>query len=313
MKLLFNKGPIFYAEFNLRLFFKLLLTKVDVLHANDLDTLLPNFLVSKIKGIPLIYDAHEYFTEVPELEGRTIVKKIWKSLEAWIFPKLKYALTVNDSIASLYEAEYGVKPEVLRNIPELVKTSTLKSKRELGIPENRKIIVLQGAGINIQRGAEEAVEAMQFLENAVLLIIGGGDVIENLKTLVKTRRLSDKVVFLPKMPFNELMQFTRNADVGLTLDKDTNINYRFSLPNKLFDYIHCGIPTLASNLPEVRKIIEEYSVGIITPNHQPVCIAQKIEEILNSPIPWKQNCESASLVLNWENEKKALIKIYQSL
>ena len=269
MKLWFTTGALFYAEFNIRLFLHLLFTNVDIVHSNDLDTLLANFLVSKIKSKPLIYDAHEYFTEVPELEHRPTVKKVWQGIEGWIFPKLKFIITVNDSIANLYEKRYGKRPQVLRNVPELVNIPTSKTREELGLPEDKAIIVLQGSGINIQRGAEEALEAMQFVDNAVLVFIGGGDVLSVLKQRANQSNFSGKVIFFPKIPYTEMMQITRLASIGLTLDKDTNINYRYSLPNKIFDYIHAGVPVLASDLPEVRKIVEGYDVGLISPNHNP--------------------------------------------
>ncbi|MGZ4043852.1 MAG: glycosyltransferase, partial [Bacteroidia bacterium] len=101
MNLLFKNGPLFYLFFNLRLFFKLLLLKTDLLFANDLDTLLPNYLVSKLKHIPLVYDSHELFTEVPELLNSPFKKKIWLSIEKRIVPRLKNCITVNSSIAKI--------------------------------------------------------------------------------------------------------------------------------------------------------------------------------------------------------------------
>ncbi|MCF6171815.1 MAG: glycosyltransferase [Bacteroidales bacterium] len=314
MRLLFKKGAFFYAEFNLRLFFLLLFRKADLLVANDLDTLLPNYLVSKLKRTGLVYDSHEYFTEVPELTGRKRVQKIWKAIEKSIFPKLKDVITVNDSIATLYEKEYGIRPVVVRNVP-VRGSGELKpaSRKDLGISESKKILILQGAGINIQRGAEEMVEAMQYIEGAVLLIVGGGDVIEQLKKTVREKSLGEKVIFKARQTYDKLMQFTALADLGLTLDKDTNLNYRYSLPNKLFDYIQAGTPVLASPLPEIKKIISTYRIGDFIPDHDPKNIAAKISEILSSQLlmeEWKKNLSFASFQLNWEKEEKTLQGVY---
>ena len=313
MRLMFEKGPLFYACYNFRLFFLLLFQKADLLVSNDLDTLMPNYLVSKIKGIPIVYDSHEYFTEVPELVDRKRTQNIWKKIERWIVPNLKTMITVNDSIASLFEDKYGIKPTVVRNVSPKFNLTTKANRKSLNLPEDKFILILQGSGINIDRGAEEMVEAMQYIDRAVLLIAGGGDVISILQKKVVESGLTEKVIFKPKQPYDQLISITRNADLGLTLDKDTNINYRYSLPNKLFDYIQAGIPILASPLPEIKKIISTYNIGDFIPSHHPKEIAQKTNEILANQelmLKWKKNVTFAASQLNWENEEQELIKIY---
>jgi len=314
MSLLFEKGFLFYAEYNFRLFLFLLFKKCDLLVSNDLDTLLPNYLIKKIKNKNLVYDSHEYYTGVPELEGRPFVQKFWKHIEKWIFPKLKDVITVNDSIAQLYKDEYRKDLTVVRNIPPLLKLKEFKTKKELGINESKFIILLQGSGINVDRGAEEAVMAMKFVSDGILYIIGDGDVIEILKKMVEENHLDQKVVFIPKQPMDVLLQYTVNADLGLTLDKDTNINYRYSLPNKLFDYIHAGVPVLASPLVEVKKVIQQYDVGEIIENHRSEYIADKINDFLVDKARMKvlkENCIIAAQKLNWENEETRLINVFK--
>ncbi len=319
LKLKYEAGFLFYASFNLRLFFLLLSKPVDILFSNDLDTLLPNYLVSKIKRVPLIYDSHEYFTGVPELEGRKFVKGMWKKIESWIIPNLKNAFTVNDSIAKLYKEEYGTHFSVVRNVPmmnhdDFPEKSILR--RSLNLPVDRKIIILQGAGINIQRGAEEVVEAMKYLKDCLLLIVGNGDVLPNLKLMVDQEGLNDSVWFIPRQQSKELGKYTRSADLGLSLDKDTNINYKYSLPNKLFDYIQAGIPLLASDLPEVKKIVEQYEIGEISPNHDPLSLSKIIFNMLhdeNKKALWQAKLKIAADELNWEKEKSKFFKIIYQL
>ncbi len=314
MNLLFRKGPLFYAEYNLRLFLLLLTRKCNLLVSNDLDTLPANFLAHRLRNIPLVYDSHEYYTETPELINRPLVQGIWKWIEGLIFPRLIDTITVNDSIAGLFEKKYGKRPAVVRNIPRTGNVVIKKTREELGLPADKRIVLMQGAGINIQRGSEEAIEAIEHVPNAILLIIGSGDVIGELKKQAEQPSLKGKVMFLPKMPYPALMQYTRQADIGLTLDKDTNINYRFSLPNKLFDYIHAGIPVLASRLPEISRIVEGYNIGLITGSHDPGEIAAKINQMLSdseSRRIWKENLAKASEALNWENEETVLKAIYQ--
>lgn len=314
MKLLFQKEAVFYAEYNFRLFLYLLFKKADLLYANDLDTLLPNYLVSKLKKIPLVYDSHEYFTGVPELENNNFARNCWIYIEKKIFPKLKHIFTVNDSIAGLYRKQYNKEVKVVRNVPLKTDFSRGKNRIELGLPLEKNIIILQGAGINVDRGGEELIEAMNYIENTLLLIIGGGDVIDTLKTMTKNLGLNDRIVFINKLPYSELMQYTSNADLGLTLDKGTNINYRFSLPNKLFDYIMAGIPVLSSDLPEIRKIIEKYDIGEIIESHKPIDIAGKINQMLKDKDKLKKyslNTKSALNELCWENEEVELIKVFK--
>ena len=313
MNLMFEKGPLFYAEFNVRLFFYLLTKKADMLIANDLDTLLPNHLVRFIKKTPLIYDSHEYFTEVPELVSRKHIQAIWKFIERKLFPKQTDIITVNDSIAGLFENDYGIRPSVVRNIPRKRLPVEKVSKKKLGLPENSHVIILQGSGINVDRGSEELIEAMQFVNNAVLLIVGGGDVIDTLKLMTKKFEIEQKVIFKPRVPYLQLMQYTAIADLGLTLDKSTNLNYKFSLPNKLFDYIQSGVPILSSRLPEIESIIQQYDVGDFISDHIPQNIAKRINQILSNPVQmekWKKNCKFAASELTWENEEKVLIDIY---
>lgn len=313
MHLVFRKGAFFYAEYNIRLFIYLLLAKADLLVSNDLDTLLPNYLVHKIKGKPIVYDSHEYFTEVPELVSRPRIQKVWKRIESYIFPKLKDVFTVNESIAELFEKDYGLRPKVVRNIPIKRDIKITATRTDLGLSVKHKILILQGSGINIDRGSEEMVEAMKYLDGVMLLIVGGGDVIETLKIMAERKDIKGKVVFLPKQPYGKLMQYTSVADLGLTLDKNTNLNYRFSLPNKLFDYIHAGVPVISSDLPEIRKIIDEYEIGDFIPDHNPESIANKIKEVFADKglmEKWKKNINFAARNLSWQNEEKVLKEVY---
>lgn len=313
-KLLFNRGPLFYMNLNLRLLWYLMFVPCDAIHANDLDTLLPAWIASGLLRKKLVYDTHEYFTGVPELQKRPVVKKIWELIESFIFPRLKRIITVNDSIANLYRNRYKVNEiKVMRNIPnahvEIVANPAFANL----FPPGKFKIILQGNGINVDRGAEEAVQMMKHLENAILIIAGNGDVIEQLKSTVEEQKLQAKVIFMPRMPYNELLGLTQMCDLGLTLDKDTNINYRFSLPNKLFDYLRAGIPVLASDLPEVRRIVESYKTGWIVEKVEPKIMADQVKKIIQSPESYqsiKFGLSEASNELSWEIESKVLNNWY---
>ncbi len=312
MKLLFSRGPFFYLEYQIRLFLFLLFRKSDLLWANDLDTLLPNLLISKLKGNEIIYDSHELFCEVPELLSNPKKRNIWKKLERWIFPKLNKVITVNQSIANIYGHEYQKDVKVIRNIPLKRKIEAKSTKEELGLPTDKKIIILQGAGINMDRGSEEAVEAMQWVDNAILLIVGSGDVIEQLKQMRVDLGLEEKVIITGKVPYEKLAQYTQIADLGLSFDKDTNLNYRFSLPNKLFDYIHADVPVLVSNLVEIVRIVNEYQIGDMIESHDPKHIASKIQKSFSNKkryFSWTKNLKKAQKELSWEIEEQKILDL----
>lgn len=316
MRLLFETGPLFYAEFNIRLFLILLFKKQDILFANDLDTLLANHVISKLLHKPLIYDSHEYFTETPELVNRPNVKRIWKSIERSIFPKLKEVITVNKSIATLFEKEYGNTVSVIRNVPQFREPKAKYSKQELGIPEEIPILILQGAGINIDRGAEELIEAMPHISKSCLLIVGDGDVINTLKARVIKLNIASRVLFFPRQDFEHLHSFTMHADIGFSLDKNSNLNYQFSLPNKLFDYIQGGTAVVASKLPEIENVIKKYTVGVVIKEHNPKVIAETVNALLSNPLSlekYKANALIAAQELCWDSEQKVLKEIIKRL
>ncbi len=314
--LIFHKGFLFYAEFNLKLFFYLLFAKADLLVANDLDTLLPAHLAAKIRRKPLVYDTHEYFTGSPEVAHRPLRRWLWKGLERLLFPRQKTIITVNESIAQLYEKEFGKKLNVVRNMPRYRQPDQQITRKNLGLPEDKHLILLQGSGINVDRGTEELIMAMRpehGIENALLLIIGSGNVIGQLKKQVNGENLGNRVWFLPKMPYEQLIQYTSLATIGVSLDKPDSLNYLFSLPNKLFDYIMAGTPVLVSDLPELRRIVDKYQVGMISKNHDPAHIAACIKLMLSDPeqlSQWKTNCLDVAKELNWENEEQVIWRIY---
>lgn len=329
LPILWQKGFLFYAGYNLQLFFFLLFHKFDIVVANDLDTLLPAYLVARLRRKKIVYDTHEYFTGTPEVFTRPVVLKVWKWLENRLFPKQETIITVNNSIANLYKKEYGKEIHVVRNVPPYREPIPRKSLNELNIPGmndlnepgdkgrgKKKIIILQGTGINVDRGAEELVEAMQpehGVEGAILLIIGGGNAVESIREKVETRRLTQRVIMLPRMAYNELFDYTIHASIGISIDKDHGLNYRFSLPNKLFDYIMAGTPVLASNLPEVSRIVDQYEVGMKIRSHDPAHIAACIRGMLEDEQQlriWRENCLQAAKELCWENEVKTIKDIY---
>lgn len=316
MQLLFDKGALFYAEFNLRLFFLLLFKRSHILVANDLDTLLANFLIAQLKRKKLVYDSHEFFTEVPELLNRPTTRAVWLAIERFIFPKLTHISTVNNSIAHEYKQRYNKNLTVIRNVSSLWHANNIPAKKTLGIPEGKNLLIMQGAGLNIDRGVEEAIRMMPLLNNAVLLVVGDGDIISEMKLLVQKNKWENCVLFFGKRPYNEMMNYTYHATLGLSFDQPTNPNYRLSLPNKLFDYIHTKTPVLCSNIIEVAAIVNSYQIGQVITDFSPEGMAAVINQILaddNLLMSWQKNCERAAQNENWEIESQKLIEFYPKI
>lgn len=308
----FEKGAMFYATLNVRLFIYLLFSKRANLFANDLDTLPAAFLVSKLKRVPLIYDSHELFTEVPELIERPKIQKIWLSIERWIFPKLAFVITVNASIAQIFKGKYKQDVAVVRNVPMRLTALKPFSKQELGLEPQTKMLIIQGSGLNVDRGIEEAICAMTMIDNAVLFLVGSGDVIPKAKRLVDEKSLQDKVIFVGRLPYSEMMRYTATADLGLAIDKPLSLNYQLALPNKVFDYIQAQTPIIASPLAEIERLVKNYDCGELIQEVDANSIAQKINQILSNQerlIQLQLNCQKAAQIEHWEKDVKVLKEV----
>lgn len=308
-KLLFNKGMLFYAEYNFRLFFYLLFSRAHILVANDLDTLLSNFLVAGLTGKKLFYDSHEYFTEVPELVNRNLKRNIWLLLEKMILPRIKYAYTVSAPIAEAYKNKYGVEMEVIRNTPAYLDMKSISKGNS-----TTRTILYQGS-LNLGRGLEHVIDAMHYLGDQYhLIIIGSGDIEEELKTRVRDLNVGHKVSFLGRIPFQKLKYETIKADLGIALEENIGLNYYYALPNKLFDYIQAHVPVIVSPFPEMQKIVNEYQIGTVYDHKDPQSLARKIEEIFSLGKryqKWKKNTFKAAEELCWEKESQKLLRLYK--
>jgi glycosyltransferase involved in cell wall biosynthesis len=307
----FTKGPLFYAEYNLRLFLFLLFTKQELFLACDLDTLVGSYLAARIRGIPLIYDCHEYFTEVPELVSRHAVKKIWEGLEKRILPHIRFAYTVSQSIADVYRAKYRIPMEVIFNYPNRNKSLIQPG---FSLRKGQEKIVLYQGSVNMGRGLAMAIMAMKFIADARLVVIGEGDILDDLIKLTRNAGLSGRVTFTGRIPMDELILYTQQADVGISLEENLGLNYRFALPNKLFDYVQAGIPVLVSDLPEMAAVVYKYNIGKVIRTTDPTELASCISSMLHNAADreqWKENLSVASEECCWEREEGKLLSIFQ--
>lgn len=309
INIFFQKNFLFYAELQLRLLLALIKMpkKNSIILANDLDTLIPATIVSKIYNLPLVVDFHEIFSEMPSLKEGSIQKRVWKLIETQLVPRVKYSYTVSNSYANWFNESYGIEPEIIKNVPK--QREAPNNSETLG----QKIVIYQGA-INPSRGIDKMVLSMKFLDQVQLWIIGDGPLLEEYKTLAKNTGVEDKVRFFGKLSPTELKEITPKANLGLSLEEDNGLSYRYALPNKVFDYIQARIPILgSSDLPEIKELIEKYNIGDLIENHHPEHIASKINSILEIDKQFfLTNLNLASKELNWENQEEKLINIFKT-
>ncbi|MDX9929266.1 MAG: glycosyltransferase [Bacteroidales bacterium] len=309
IRCLFRKGVFFYMEFNLRLLARLICHRADILVAADLDTLLPNTIAAWLKGARLIYDAHEYFTEVPELEGRNFVRGVWERIGKLCVPKADLCLTVSGSLSEILANKYAKPFHVIMNVPGYRAAGKQVSASQVRVP----VIVYRGA-INQGRGLEESIMAMKRIP-ARLKIAGEGPLLKKLKETVRINDLDEKVIFTGRLSSLQLDLVTADATIGLNILSGNSLSYRHSLGNKFFDYIHCGIPQICIDLPEYKAINDKYEIALLCSNREEDIAAAVNRLIGDSQLSdrLRENCRKAALELNWQNEKIKLLSLISDL
>lgn len=301
----FKKGPFFYAEYNLKLFFYLLFLQFDLVCAIDLDTILPCLFISKIRNKKRVYDAHELFCEMKEIVSRKNIYKVWKSIERFAVPQFRYGYTVNEPIQKILRKEYGVNYEVVRNITVL---------RELQPTQTERFIIYQGA-INHGRSFETLIPAFKDID-IPLYLFGDGNFVEQAKNLVTQYGLEQKVFFKGKIIPRELREITPKALLGITLFENNGLSNYYSLANRFFDYIHAGTPQICVDYPVYRSINEKNKVAILIDDLSPVALAKTINEVLlNTELlaELRRNCLQAREIYNWQSEEKKLLQYYNQI
>ena len=304
LKCWFNKGKLFYFEYNLRLLNFLMQKKMDAICAIDLDTIHPCYTISRYKKIPRIYDAHELFTELKEVITRPKVKKIWDTVEKKLVPKFKWGYTVSESIAEEFKKRYGVEYITIRNVPVRKETGTNHTTNQF--------ILYQGA-VNEGRGLEVLIPAMKNV-NSKLMICGDGNFMPQVKKLIAENKLEDKIELKGWVAPDKLRLISQQATIGIALSEKEGLNQWLALPNKFFDYIHAAVPQITMNFPEYQKINGEYEVAVLINELNPGVVADTINELLHNEAKrnlLRENCLKAIQELNWQNEEKKLIEFYK--
>lgn len=259
MRLLFRRSAWFYAEYNLRLWLKLMCKRADAFYANDTDTLLACTWAARLRRKKLLFDAHELFPDVPELVHKPHVQAVWKWIERHCLPRVDTAFTVCQSVADEYKRRYDVTMEVVRNVPERYHDDSVEPKETNDV----KTILYQGA-VNIGRGVCEIIDALEYLPQCRFVVAGDGDELMSMRRYLLKCPWGDRVTLLGRVEPDQLHRLTGTADLGVCLLEDLGLNYRYALPNRIADFAQAGVPILATDFPEIRRVIEEYGTGTLT-------------------------------------------------
>ncbi|MBI1306100.1 MAG: glycosyltransferase [Bacteroidetes bacterium] len=306
LKCRFKKGPFFYLEYNLRLFFLLFRLKPEIINSVDADTLFAVRMYRFFAGFIWIHDAHELFPEVPEVVNRRWVKKLWTALEKHCLPLTDSIYTVSNSVADYYREISGKEVYVIRNVPDALPDRESEEVKKVNPP----VLIYQGA-LNEGRCIEMYIEMMHDLE-AQLWLVGEGDLSAELREQVKRENVSDKVKFFGRVEPRELKKLTQQACIGLNVLEPKGLSYLSSLSNKCFDYIQAGIPSVHSAFPEYLALDKEYHIFRFA-EANPRSILDETKLLLNDHDLYKSlrdNCNIASDYLVWTAEKEKLVAIY---
>jgi glycosyltransferase involved in cell wall biosynthesis len=313
----FQHGKLFYLEYNLRLAVFLLNQRAAAWACADLDAALPTWLRARLGGQPFVYDAHELFTEVPEVVARPRVQRLWQWVEDFIVPRARLRYTVGPALASLFEARHpGCAFGVVRNVP--VAQSTGGASPVL-LAHEQPVLLYQGA-LNVGRGLAELLAAMPEVP-ARLVICGEGDCSAALRAQAAQLGLlaSGKVEFRGYVLPADLRQLTAQATVGIMLLENVGLSYYYSLANKFFDYVQAGIPQLCIDFPEYRALNAQHEVAELVPDLLPATLATALARLLPDGQPGARyqhlaaNCRLARQEWNWQQEEQTLVRLYRNL
>lgn len=301
----FRKGKLFYLEYNIRLFFILLFSKAKIFTAIDTDTLLGVSIAAKLKGVKLVYDAHEYFTELEEICEKPFSKFVWKKVEDLCIPMLDSAYTISGGYAQLFQQRF-------KHINfEIVENASMYQSFEK--PQG-EYLLYQGA-VNYGRGLFKLVEAMQHIDQK-LIICGKGDALRGLQEQINTLGLEHKIELKGFVSPKDLKQITRKALIGFTLFSNKGLSNHYSLCNRFFDYMHAGVPQVVVGYPEYKKFNKQYEVASLLAElttqqiisvTDALLLDQKKQALLGA------NALVASQSFCWQECAKRLSRLYGSL
>lgn len=285
----------------------------DIYHSNDLNTLPQGWISAKwrLKPKKLIYDSHEVQTSRTGYDS-----PLHGKLEAFLIKKIDETIVENHTRAKYNEDLYGFYPHVVHNYPFKQQTKNQVEKidlhEELNLPEDEKILLYQG-GIQTGRGLDKLIKAAPDFNEGTVVLIGDGKIKSELQTMVKEMNLENKVKFLPKVPLTDLPKYTRNGYLGFQVLNNVCFNHYSASSNKLFEYMMAGVPVVACDFPEIKRVVEGDHTGLTIDSHDPKQIAEAVNTLLADEKlrkEFSENSKKASGKYNWETEKSRFLQIY---
>jgi len=292
----------------------LALNKYDIVHCNDLETL-PIGIFGKLfnRNLKVVYDAHEYETETLWMQNK-FKKFLAKTLEGFLIRYADGVCVVSDGIANEYVRLYNIeKPHLVLNTPKLVTIAKKDIFREqFGIPKDTKIFLYQG-GLTKGRGIEILLESFCRLGDSkqVIVFMGYGYLENEVKKFAAN---NDNIYFHEAVSPEVLLSYTSSADFGISFIEDLCLNYRYCLPNKIFEYMMTGIPVICSNWIEMKEVVNTHQLGLVANTNDSQGFLECVR--LSSSIDYAQLVEKVALartIFNWEQQEKVIFTMYENL
>ncbi len=302
----------FYLKFAWHIKFFLMASRASIIFAEDIYTLPFAVIFGKLKRAKVFYDSRELFGHLAGLKGKKVKQGFWRIVEKLFIKKVDHIITTGKLDSEFLIKKYKVdNPILLRNLPRYYKPEEEHNLRSLfNINPNKKILLYQGV-IHQGRGLQPAFKALKEMQNCVLVIIGDGEFEDYYRKLAEEMGVNEQVIFAGKINQDEILSYTKTADIGLSIIENMSLSYYYALPNKLFEYIMAEIPVVVSNLPQMKEIVEKYKVGMVVDIDEPGKLVEVIRQLTENEVlynKFKENCRTASQELNWENEVKNLLE-----
>lgn len=295
-------------------FFRLVFARATVIHAHDVNVLPTAWLAARLSRALLVYDAHEVSTS---REGYAGVRKLVGWLESRLMPQAAATITTTGARARFFARAYRVsRPLVLQNRPRLQPvTASSRLRNELGLDKPWPIVLYQG-GLQAGRGLELLLRTASEVPQAYFVYIGGGRLSERLSELCAELGLGQRVRFIPTVPLAELPSYTASADIGVQPIENTCLNHFTTDSNKLFEYVQAGLAVVASDLPEIRRVVVEHDLGLLVPPGDTEALASALRRLVEDVQlrgHYAACSRKAAAILNWESQEHLLLELYEQV